>query len=263
MQMNERIVALGVGERGYMFVGQMLGDVEGVVFADVKFQASYEDMMPILDRAPLTFNLLENVVDEFKEIIDEYFVNSDLIFVIGDSPLSPEVAKVAREAGKLTIGIALTFDEELKSAFKEASDVLISFDKDMAEKVVETQKVVESMVNLITKSGFVNLDFEDIKAILQDTGTAFYGIGNAKGDNRAKIAAMRSLNMCGGLNNAKRIVLNITTGREVSLSEMSDVAEIIEIACDSNAQVIWGHVIDDEMGDDLQVTFIAGMNDKK
>ena len=115
MQTNEKIIALGVGRKGSQVVGEMLGKVEIVEFADVRFQASFEIMM--LGKTPLAFNVLN--VDECKEIIDENFLNSDLIFIIGDSPLTPYVAKAAKEAGKLTIGIALTNTEELNSAFKK------------------------------------------------------------------------------------------------------------------------------------------------
>ena len=122
MQTNEKIVALGVGRKGCQVVEQMLGKIEDVEFADVRFQASDE----ILDlfKAPLKFNV--NNADECKAIIDENFLDSDIIFVIGDSPLTPDMAKAAKEAGKLTIGIALTNSEELKSAFKKTSE-LFSF----------------------------------------------------------------------------------------------------------------------------------------
>ena len=261
MQTNEKIVALGVGRKGCQVVEQMLGKIEGVEFADVRFQASDE----ILDlfKTPLKFKV--NNSDECKEIIDKNFMDSDVIFVIGDSSLTPNMAKAAKEADKLTIGIFLSNNEELKAKFKEASDALISFDEEKSfdEQIKSSQNVVESVANLITKSGFVNLDFEDVKAILQDTGTAFYGAGHAEGDNRAKIAALQAMNMCGEIKQAKRVLLNITTGGAVSLSEMSDAAEIFEENTASDAQIIWGHIIDDEMGDNLQVVFIAGMNDKK
>ena len=183
-------------------------------------------------------------------------MNSDMIFVIGDSPLTPNMAKAVKETGKLTIGIALTNNEELKAKFKEASDALISFDENISwdEQIKFSQSIVESIADLITKSGLVNLDFEDIKAILQDTGTALFGTGHAEGYYRALIAALQALNMYGKeINQAKRVLINITTGSEVSLSEMSDAASIFE-EISSQIQIIWGHVFDDEMGGDLQVT---------
>ena len=148
---------------------------------------------------------------------------------------------------------------------KENSDALISFDENISwdEQINFSKIIVESIANLITKVGFVNLDFEDIKAVLHDTGTAFLGTGHAEGEDRAKIAALQAMNMCGEeIKQAKRILLNITTGTEVSLGEMSYAAAIIE-EISLEAQIIWGHIIDDKMGYDLQVFLIAGLGDKK
>ena len=133
-----------------------------------------------LFNAPLKFNV--NDADECKKLIDENFLNSDIIFVIGDSPLAPYVAKAVKDAGKLTIGISLVNNEELKVMFKRASDALISFDKKISrdEQIKLSRNIVGTVANLITKSGFVNLDFEDIKAILQNAGTAFFGTGCAE-----------------------------------------------------------------------------------
>ena len=260
MQTNEKIIALGVGKKGSQVVEQMLGKIKGVEFADVRFQANDE----ILDlfNAPLKFSA--NNADDCKKIIDENFSGSDMIFIIGGSPLAPDMAKAAKEAGKLTVGIALTQNEELQAKFKEASDALISLDVSFDDQIKLSANVVESITDLITKSGFVNLDFEDIQAILQDTGTAFLGTGRAEGDNGAEIAASQAVNMCGGeIKHAKRVLINITTGSEVLLNEMAYAAAIVEEACDPDAQIIWGHIIDDDMGDELQVTFIAGLDDKK
>ena len=112
---------------------------------------------------------------------------------------------------------------------------------------------------LITKSGFVNLDFDDVKSTLQNVGTAFVGTGR---DNRGKIAALQAGNMCRNVKNAKRVLLNIITGSKVSLSEISNAVKIVEEVAVPDAQVIFGHVIDDDMDKDIQVTFIAGMDDK-
>ena len=108
MQTNEKIVALGVGRKGCQVVEQMPGKIEDVEFVSV------------------------NDADECKKIIDENFLNSDIVFVIGDSPLISDMAKAAKEAGTLTVGIALTNNEKLNAAFKEASDALISFDENIS-----------------------------------------------------------------------------------------------------------------------------------
>ena len=176
----------------------------------------------------------------------------------GDGLLTPCVAKAAKDSGILTIGIALSYNEELKAMLKDAYDAFLSLEI----KTDFIQNVVESIANLITKSGFVNLDFEDVKNILQDVRTAFIGMGLTEGDNRAKIATLQAVNMGDEMKNVKRILINITMGSEVSLEEMSDASEIIELAIAPDAQVIWGHVIDEDMGKDVQVTFITGMDDK-
>ena len=215
-----------------------------------------------LFKAPLKFNIQN--LDECKEIINKNFADSDVIFVIGDSPLTSDIAKAAKEVDKLTIGIAITNNEELKAKIKEVSDALISFDEKISwdEQIKFSQNVVETIVNLITKSGFVNLDFEDIKAILQNAGTAFFGTGHAEGDNRAEIAALQAVNMCVEIKHAKRVLINITAGFEILLAELSDVAAIVEETCDPDAQIIWGHVIDENLDDSVKVTLIAGMDDK-
>ena len=260
MQANEKFIALGVGRKGCQVIEQMLGKIEDVEFADVRFQASDEILN--LFKAPLKFNIQNP--DECKEIINKNFADSDVIFVIGDSPLILDMAKAAKEAGKLTIGIIITNNEELNATLKEVSDASISFDEKISwdEQIKLSQNIVETIANLITKSGFVNLDFEDIKAILQDTGTAFFGTGHAEGDNRAQIAALQAVNMCGEIKQAKRVLLNITTGFEILLAELSDAAAIVEETCDPDAQIIWGHVIDENLDDSVKVTLIAGMDDK-
>ncbi len=262
MQTNEKVIALGVGRKGCQTVNNMLSKkIEGVEFVGLRFNVEPE-VLDLFD-IPLKFNV-ENA-EECKKVISKNFNDADIIFVIGDSPLAPYVAKSAKEAEILTISIVPINNGALKEMLKENSDALISFDENISwdEQIKLSQNVVESIVNLITKSGFVNLDFRDIKAVLQDTGTALFGTGHAEGDNRAEIAALQAINMCGEeIKQAKRILLNITTGNEVSLSEMSDAAGVVEETCDPDAQIIWGHVIDENLENSVKVTFIAGMEDK-
>ena len=259
MQTDRKITALGVGKKGCQIVENMLGKIDGVKFADMCFQ---EDDVLALFNAPSKFNVENN--DECKKIINENFNDAETIFVIGDSLLAPSVAKAAKESGKFTIGITTTSNEELRAEFKQASDALISFNEVVSsdEQIKFSQNVVESIADLLTKSGFVNLEFEDIKAILQDTGTAFLGTGIAEGKNRAKTAALQAIGMCSKLKNAKRILLNITTGSEIFLTEMAKAAEILEENASPDAMVIWGHIIDENLKDSMRFTFIAGMGDK-
>ena len=257
MQTNEKITALGVGKKGCQIVENMLGKIDGVKFADMCFQ---EDVA--LFNAPLKFNIDNN--DDCKKIINENFNDAEIFFVIGDSLLVLSVAKAAKETGKFIIGITTASNEEFRAEFKQISDALISFNEVISsdEQIKLSQNIVESIADLLTKSGFVNLEIEDIKAILQNTGTAFLGIGIAEGENRAKTAALQAIGMCGKLKNAKRILLNVTTGSEISLNEMANAAELLEENASPDAMVIWGHIINENLKDSMKITFIAGMDDK-
>ena len=259
MQTDEKITALGVGKKGCQIVENMLEKIDGVKFADMCFQ---EDNVLTLFNAPLKFNIENN--DDCKKIINENFNDAEIFFVIGDSLLVLSVAKAAKEAGKFIIGITTASNEELRAEFKQISDALISFNEVISsdEQIKLSQNVVESIADLLTKSGFVNLEIEDIKAILQNTGTAFLVTGTAEGENRAKTAALQAIGMCSKLKNAKRILLNVTTGSEISLSEIANVAEILEENASPDAMVIWGHIIDKNIKGSMKITFIAGMDDK-
>ena len=132
---------------------------------------------------------------------------------------------------------------------------------DAYKKVDEVlRQAVQGVTDLITKSGFVNLDFADIKAILTGAGTAIMGMGEGEGEDRAKKAAQNAIDsplMTMPVTGATGILLNVTTGTEITLQEMTDAAHIIEEKADPDAQVIWGHVFDDSLGERVHVTLIA------
>ena len=132
---------------------------------------------------------------------------------------------------------------------------------DAYKKVDEVlRQAVQGVTDLITKSGFINLDFADIKAILTGAGTAIMGMGEGEGEDRAEKAAKNAITsplMTFPVTGAKGILLNVTTGAEILLAEMSAAAKIIEETADPDAQVIWGHVIDETLGEKVHVTLIA------
>ena len=117
---------------------------------------------------------------------------------------------------------------------------------------------IRGITDLITCSGFVNLDPQDVKAVLGDAGTVSFGSGIADGENRAEKAAcsaVEELNM--KPENIKNILLNITTGIEITISEISDAAFVIEKIAEPDTQVIWAHVIDESLDESVKVTLIA------
>jgi cell division protein FtsZ len=119
---------------------------------------------------------------------------------------------------------------------------------------------VQGITDLITVPGLVNLDFADVRTIMRDAGSALMGIGVAHGENRAVEAARAAISsplLETSLDGATGILLNITGGPDLGLFEVNEAAEVVTGAADSNANVIFGAVIDETMGDSVRVTAIA------
>jgi len=231
---SQKIIALGIGENGSQILN-FSKEISGIKFAKLNNKADCEK-----------------------------FEDADLIFVIGDSEITADVAKFVKDLGILTIAIASTDNDALKIKLKDNSDTLISFDESifLDEQMNLYKNVLESVSDLVINSGFVNLDFEDIKNILHDNGIVFWGSGRSEeGADRAKTAALRAIQSCERVKNAKNVLLCVKTGNDVSLTEVAEAAAIVKEVADPDVQFVWGHVIDDKFGDSFQVTFIAGMND--
>ncbi len=131
-------------------------------------------------------------------------------------------------------------------AFRMADDIL--------------RQGVQGITDLITVPGLVNLDFADVRTIMRDAGSALMGIGIASGENRAAEAARAAVSsplLETSIEGATGILLNITGGPEIGLFEVNEAAEVVTSAADQNANVIFGAVIDDAVGDDVRVTVIA------
>jgi cell division protein FtsZ len=119
---------------------------------------------------------------------------------------------------------------------------------------------VQGITDLITVPGLVNLDFADVRTIMRDAGSALMGIGTASGENRATEAARGAVSsplLETSIEGATGILLNITGGPDIGLFEVNEAAEVVTGAADQNANVIFGAVIDDSMGEEVRVTVIA------
>jgi cell division protein FtsZ len=119
---------------------------------------------------------------------------------------------------------------------------------------------VQGITDLITVPGLVNLDFADVRTIMREAGSALMGIGSASGDNRAAEAARSAVSsplLESSIEGATGILLNITGGPDIGLFEVNEAAEVVTSAADPNANIIFGAVIDEAMGDDVRVTVIA------
>ena len=169
------------------------------------------------------------------------------------------VAKSAHESRAVTAGILSgninPLNQNMKGFLDFADAVIVS----RVKNEDTSRAITDSISALVTKSGFVNIDIEDVEEIFRDAGTVYFGTGTAKS---AGVAALKASEMCGDITNSKRFLINITTGTETMLSEMSEAAHVIAMNAGPDAQIIWGHVIDEDMGVNVRVSVFAAMNDK-
>ena len=226
--------------------------------------------------------------DELKEALK----GADMVFVTAGegggtgTGAAPIVAELARELEALTVGVVtkpFVFEGRKRSQqadlgiqnLRDRVDTLIVIENDRLLQVVEKRtsvveafrmaddvlrQGVQGITDLITVPGLVNLDFADVRTIMRDAGSALMGIGTAAGENRATEAARAAVSsplLETSIEGATGILLNITGGPDIGLFEVNEAAEVVTSAADQNANVIFGAVIDDSLGDDLRVTVIA------
>ena len=234
-----------------------------------------------------------NAAKESLDRIKEYITGADMLFVTAGmgggtgTGAAPVIAGVAKDMGVLVVGVVtkpfhFEMGKRMRTAEGGIADLkknvdallvvenqrLLEMENGMKMKIVDAYKkvdevlrqAVQGVTDLITQNGFVNLDFADIKAILTGAGMAIMGMGEGEGEDRARKAAegaIKSPLMNLALTGATGILLNVSTGPEITLQEMTEAASIIEETADQDAQVIWGHVIDDSLGEKVRVTLIA------
>jgi cell division protein FtsZ len=230
---------------------------------------------------------------ESRDDIKEALKGADMVFVTagegggtgtGAAPVIADIAK--NEIGALTVGVVTRpFGFEGAQRSRQASegiaklrenvDTLIISPNDRLLSIVERRTTildafreadnvlrqgVQGITDLITIPGMINLDFADVRTIMHDAGSALMGIGTASGENRAVEAAKEAISsplLEESVEGATGILLNITGGHDLGLFEVNEAAEIVNSASDVNSNIIFGAVIDENMGDDVRVTVIA------
>ncbi len=230
--------------------------------------------------------------EESKTEITEVLRGADMVFVTAGmgggtgTGAAPIVAGLAKEMGILTIGVVtkpFTFEGKKRLAQAERGieslkgkvDTLIVIPNDkllqiidrktsMAEAFMMADDIlrqgVQGISDLITVTGDINLDFADVKAIMKDKGMAHMGIGMASGENKAEDAAKEAIQsplLETTIEGARGVIINITGGADLGLQEVNTAAELIQRSVDPEANIIFGTVIDESMGDNIQITVIA------
>ena len=230
--------------------------------------------------------------EESRDEIAQYLQDADMVFVTAGmgggtgTGAAPIVAEIAKEMGILTVGIVTKpfwFEGATRAKnakigienLKNAVDTLVVIPNDKLLAIAENKtpitesfkaaddvlrQGVQGISDLISRPGLISLDFADIKTIMKNTGYAHMGIGKATGENRAADAATKAINsplLETSITGAKGVILNITGGSDLGILEIQTASELITNAADSDANIIIGAIIDETLGDEIQVTVIA------
>lgn len=231
--------------------------------------------------------------EESRDKIKEYLVDTDMVFVTygmgggtgtGAGPIVAEIAK--EEIGALTVAIVtkpfafegtrrMAVAEEGISNLKDKVDTLIVIPNQRLLDVVDRKvsllnafKMVDSVLNqgvkgisdIITVPGLINVDFADVKAIMESAGSALMGIGHGQGENRAAEAARTAISsplLELSIEGAHGILFNITGGEDMTMTEVDEAAQIISQTASTDANIIFGAAINPALHDEVQITVIA------
>ncbi len=233
-----------------------------------------------------------SAAEEHRDEIEEALKGADMVFVTAGegggtgTGAAPVIAEIAKGQGSLTIGVVTrpfsfegrrravqaemgvnTLRDKVDTIIVIPNDRLLDIANDktsmvnafkMADEVL--LQGVQGITSLITTPGLVNTDFADVKMIMQNAGSAIMGIGTASGDGRAVTAAKLAITsplLETSIDGAKGVLLNIAGGSDLGLFEVTEAAETIHQVAHADANIIWGQVIDDAMGDEVRVTVIA------
>jgi cell division protein FtsZ len=226
--------------------------------------------------------------DEIKAMLK----GSDMVFITAGegggtgTGAAPVVAEIAKSVGALTIGVVsrpFAFEGKRRGLqalegvrmLRQKADTVIVVPNDKLLEVADRgtsmlaalrladdvlRQGVQGICDLVTVPGLINLDLADVRTIMTGAGTAHMGIGRARGEQRAEKAADMAINSSlleSSIEGARGILLNISGGSDLSLHEVNEVAEIINAAADPEANIIFGAVVDESLGDTIWVTVVA------
>ncbi len=230
--------------------------------------------------------------EDHREEIEEVLKGADMVFVTAGegggtgTGGAPVVANIARSIGALTIGVVtrpFIFEGRRRAgqaetgieSLRDEVDTLIVIPNDRLLHTADRQvsimdafksadqvllQGVQGITDLITTPGLINLDFADVKAVMSNAGSALMGIGRARGEDRAEVAAQQAISsplLEASMDGAQGVLLNISGGSDLGLFEINAAAELVAEAAHPEANIIFGAVIDDALGDEVRVTVIA------
>jgi len=304
--LKARIKVIGIGGGGGNAVNTMIGSK----FTGVDFMVANTDAQSLdASRAPVKIQLGETVTkglgaganpeigrraaQENEEIIQEYLAGSDMIFITAGmgggtgTGGAPVVARLAREAGALTVGVVTKpFIFEGKKRMRQAEQGIENLKQNVDTLIVipnqrllsiaaKTTTMLEAfhraddvllqavrgISDLIITPGLINLDFADIRTVMAEMGLALMGAASAAGENRAIEAAQKAISSPLlediSIQGARGVLINITGGPDLCLHEVNEAASMIQEEAHEDANIIFGSVIDETMTDEIRITVIA------
>ena len=304
--LKARIKVIGIGGGGGNAVNTMIGSK----FTGVDFIVANTDAQSLdASRAPVKIQLGETVTkglgaganpeigrraaQENEEIIQDYLAGSDMIFITAGmgggtgTGGAPVVARLAREAGALTVGVVTKpFIFEGKKRMRQAEEGIEHLKQNVDTLIVipnqrllsiaaKTTTMLEAfhraddvllqavrgISDLIITPGLINLDFADIRTVMAEMGLALMGAASAAGENRAIEAAQKAISSPLlediSIQGARGVLINITGGPDLCLHEVNEAASMIQEEAHEDANIIFGSVIDETMTDEIRITVIA------
>src|SRR5438067_2303281 len=237
-------------------------------------------------------NTGEKAAEESADQIADLVRNADMVFIAAGmgggtgTGAAPIIAQISKEQGALTVGVVtkpFSFEgrQRAKNAeegiiqLRERVDTLITIPNDRLLDVIDRKTTLEQafmevddvlrqgiqgISELITEPGLINLDFADVKSIMSDSGGALMAIGRGTGETRAQDAARMAISsplLDISMDGAKGVLLNITGGTDLALSEINEAADVVAQAADPGANIIFGAVIDPRLDNEIKITVIA------
>ncbi|MDD4994938.1 MAG: cell division protein FtsZ [Patescibacteria group bacterium] len=236
--------------------------------------------------------------DESQNEIREILKGADMVFITAGmgggtgSGAGPKVAQIAKELGALTVAVVtkpfsfegtqrLRIAEDALDRISEYVDTIITIPNDRILQIIDKKtslldafdivddvlrQGVQGITEVITVPGLINLDYADIRSIMESAGSALMGIGRASGENRAVDAAKAAISsplLELSIDGAKGVLFTIAGGPNMSMHEVSEAAETITASADPDARIIFGAIIDEALKDEVKVTVIATGFDKR
>src|SRR5438552_7640281 len=237
-------------------------------------------------------NTGEKAAEESAEQLADLVRDADMVFIAAGmgggtgTGAAPIIAQISKDLGALTVGVVtkpFTFEGRQRSKnadegiaqLKERVDTLITIPNDRLLEVIDRKTTLEQafmevddvlrqgiqgISELITEPGLINLDFADVKSIMSDSGGALMAIGRGTGETRAQDAARMAISsplLDISMDGARGVLLNITGGTDLALSDISDAADVVAQAADAEASIIFGAVIDPKIENEVRITVIA------